>query len=62
MGYNTAPDESDQLLRQELLSLLSLSTYPASYLLAVAFAGVVHKSGVPYTDKNLPRHLTTNKV
>lgn len=30
--------------------------------LASAFAEIARKSGVPYTDKGVPSHLTTNKV
>ena len=39
------------------------SSYQAAHaLLATAVAEVARRSGVPYTDKNVPRHLTTEKV
>ena len=39
------------------------SSFQAAHAqLADAFADTARKSGVPYTDKNVPRHLTTDKV
>lgn len=39
------------------------SSYQAAHTqLAVAFAEVARRAGAPYTDKNVPRHLTTDKV
>jgi hypothetical protein len=38
------------------------SFHAAHAQLAEAFADTARKSGVPYTDKNVPRHLTTDKV
>lgn len=38
------------------------SFHVAHSQLAAAFTDVARKSSVPYTDKNVPRHLTTDKV
>ncbi len=38
------------------------SFHAAHTQLSVASADIARKSGAPYTDKNLSRHLTTDKV
>lgn len=38
------------------------SYHVAHAQLAAAFADIARRSGVPYMDKNVPRHLTTDKV
>jgi hypothetical protein len=39
------------------------SSYQAAHSqLAAAFAELARRAGAPYTDKNVPRHLTTEKV
>lgn len=45
------------------MSCAKTSSYHVAHnLLAEAFADIARKSGVPFTDKNVPHHLDTEKV
>jgi hypothetical protein len=46
-----------------MMTCVKTSSYQAAHTqLAAAFAELQHRASAPYTDKNVPRHLTTEKV